>query len=127
RRLIRRLFEAGNAREIADIEQVHRELEGAEHDHDHARSDQQRADPGGQGRGRLGTVLGTNLDVVLGLGSFLRCFLGLRLGGSTAGLVIGGLRGGGSLGGAAGIGAERTARRSPSIIASRSTTWPRVE
>ena len=38
-------------RRAAGVEQVHRHLEGAEHDHDHARADQQRANLGGDARG----------------------------------------------------------------------------
>ncbi len=42
----------GSCGVAAGIEQRHRHLERAEHDHDHARADQQRADPGGDVRGR---------------------------------------------------------------------------
>ena len=52
-----RIFHRRHRRRAAGVEQRHRHLEGAEHDHDHAGADQQRADLGGDGRGAcLGLV-----------------------------------------------------------------------
>ena len=51
------LFHRRQLRRAAGVEQRHRHLEGAEHDHDHARADQQRADLGGHVRGGLVAAL----------------------------------------------------------------------
>ena len=48
-----RILHGRHRRRAAAVEQRHRHLEGAEHDHDHARADQQRADLGGDRRRSL--------------------------------------------------------------------------
>ena len=50
RRAVRWIFHRRHRRRAAGVEQRHRHLERAEHDHDHARADQQRADLGGDVR-----------------------------------------------------------------------------
>ena len=50
-------FIRGCGRLTAAVEQRHRHLEAAEHDHDHACANQQRADLRADGRGLLGLVL----------------------------------------------------------------------
>ena len=83
---------AGIGGAVAAVEQRHRHLEGAEHDHDHARADQQRADLGGDGRRLLVRILARPCrSLGLAGGGLERAATGL----------VGGRRGGGGLRGAA--------------------------
>ena len=71
-----RMFHGRHRRWRAGVEQGHRHLEGAEHDHDHAGADQQRADFRGDVRGRL-----VALGLVGGLGAASLALLLLGRGG----------------------------------------------